>query len=224
MNDTAVLAPAPRGRRPDQRKREAIVAAAGRLFLEQGYGVSVEAIAQAANVSKQTVYKAFATKEGLFAAVAGRLADEIAAPLTQARPDSATPSEVLTEFARHLFTVVQTENAIALHRMLLAGQAQFPDLARTFYRVGPGHTLEQVAQYLGREAARGRLAAPDPRQAAEHFLGMLNGHGYMRRLFGVEAHLPPETLESRIRAAIGAFLRAYGMPAGQANIAEDPGA
>ncbi len=221
MNDTAVLAPVPRGRRPDQRKREAIVAAAGRLFLDQGYGASVDAIAQAANVSKQTVYKAFATKEGLFAAVAGRLADEIAAPLTQPRPDSATPAEVLTEFARHLFTVVQAEDAIALHRMLVAGQAQFPELARTFYRVGPGHTLDQVAQYLGREAARGRIAAPDPRQAAEHFLGMLNGHGYMRRLLGVQAHVPPAALEGVIQAAIGAFLRAYGPPAGPPNTAED---
>lgn len=211
MNDTGPIA-APRGRRPDQRKREAITEAAGRLFLEQGYGVSVDVIAADAGVSKQTVYKAFATKEALFAAVAGKLADEIAAPLAEERTRGATPAEVLSEFARHLFALVQTERSLALHRMLVAEQAQFPDVARTFYRAGPGHTLEQVAQYLSREMGRGRIIAADPLQAAEHFLGMLSGHGYMRRLLGVEGRPDPGVQEKRVRAATAAFLRAYGTP------------
>ncbi len=218
MNDTGLIA-APRGRRPDQKKRAAITEAAGRLFLEQGYDVSMDAIAADAGVSKQTVYKAFATKEALFAAVAGKLAEEIAAPLAEARTRGATPAEVLTEFARHLAALVQTERSLALHRMLLAEQAQFPEVARTFYRAGPGHTLEQLARYLAREMGQGRIMETDPRQAAEHFLGMLSGHGYMRRLFGAEEARPDPLLqERRIRAAIAAFLRAYG---NQANRRED---
>src|SRR5689334_21317304 len=48
-------------------KREQIRAAAGRLFLELGYErASMDAIASAAGVSKQTLYHHYAAKERLF--------------------------------------------------------------------------------------------------------------------------------------------------------------
>jgi TetR/AcrR family transcriptional repressor of mexJK operon len=50
-------------------KRAAILDAAMALFPARGYdGASVEAIAQAAGVSKLTVYSHFADKEALFGA------------------------------------------------------------------------------------------------------------------------------------------------------------
>jgi AcrR family transcriptional regulator len=58
--------------REDQarRTRRAVVAAAHRLFLERGFAATtVPAIADAAGVSVQTVYKAFASKAGLAKAV-----------------------------------------------------------------------------------------------------------------------------------------------------------
>src|SRR6478609_2703972 len=57
------------GRPKDIAKRAAILEAAMALFPARGYeGTSVEAIAQAANVSKLTVYSHFADKEALFGA------------------------------------------------------------------------------------------------------------------------------------------------------------
>ena len=55
------------GRPKDPGKREAILAAARTMFLEQGYnGASMDAIATAAGVSKLTVYSHFGDKESLF--------------------------------------------------------------------------------------------------------------------------------------------------------------
>ena len=52
------------------RKRQAILAAARTLFLRHGYGgTSMDEVAAIAAVSKQTVYKQFADKQRLFAAV-----------------------------------------------------------------------------------------------------------------------------------------------------------
>ena len=56
--------------RQSTRKRKAIVEAATTTFLENGYlGTSMDEIAALAGVSKQTVYKHFADKEGLFSEV-----------------------------------------------------------------------------------------------------------------------------------------------------------
>jgi TetR/AcrR family transcriptional repressor of mexJK operon len=202
--------PAPRrGRKPDQAKREAIIAAARRLFLAQGYGVSVDSIAHEAGVSKQTVYKAFPGKVDLFTEIASRISEGIVAPLDETRAAAAPPAVVLSDFARHLFEVVYTESSIGLHRVLVAERAQFADLAAAFYRVGPGAMRLRLAQYIARETERGRLYAADPEMAAEHFLGMLSGHRYLRRLLGLEEHPTPESLDRRIKAAVEAFLRAY---------------
>ncbi len=57
-----------RGRRPDPSKEQAILDAAQALFLEKGYGASVDEIAERAGVVKQTVYSRFRSKEDLFAA------------------------------------------------------------------------------------------------------------------------------------------------------------
>ena len=52
------------------RKRKAILEAARTLFLRNGYrGTSMDEIAAAAAVSKQTVYKHFADKESLFSEI-----------------------------------------------------------------------------------------------------------------------------------------------------------
>ena len=47
--------------------REAIVAAAERLFLERGFGsVSMDELAEAAGVARRTLYNQFASKEEIF--------------------------------------------------------------------------------------------------------------------------------------------------------------
>ena len=142
-------------------------------------------------------------------AAAISLLRDIADALDHAHADALTPAEVLTELARHIFEVVYAESSVALHRVLIAERTQFPELAETFYRVGPGATRLRLAEYLARETARGRLKAPEPDVAAEHFLGMLVGHSYMRRLLGLETALTEQAKARRIEAAVSKFLRAY---------------
>ncbi|MER5307102.1 TetR/AcrR family transcriptional regulator [Streptomyces sp. NPDC002773] len=67
--------PAPTGPRA-ARKRQAIVRAARALFLREGFGVGMDAIAAEAGVSKVTVYNHFGSKEALFTAVVAGALDE----------------------------------------------------------------------------------------------------------------------------------------------------
>ncbi|MBV9153512.1 MAG: helix-turn-helix transcriptional regulator [Alphaproteobacteria bacterium] len=51
----------------DDGSREAIVDAAQRLFLERGFGaVSMDDLAEAAGVARQTLYNQFGSKEEIF--------------------------------------------------------------------------------------------------------------------------------------------------------------
>src|SRR6478672_1234307 len=68
--------------RRSARKRRAIVDAATTAFLRGGYlGTSMDEIAAAAGVSKQTVYKHFADKKRLFSEIVTSMVDEVSDPV-----------------------------------------------------------------------------------------------------------------------------------------------
>jgi AcrR family transcriptional regulator len=76
--------------------RERLLAAGRELFGSQGYdATSIEAILQAAQVTKGSLYHHFATKEALFDAVLERLIAEVAAAAADAARGSADPLESL---------------------------------------------------------------------------------------------------------------------------------
>src|ERR1700760_4341861 len=58
--------------------REAIVAAAERLFLERGFGaVSMDELAAAAGVARRTLYNQFASKEEIFREMLRRVSSQL---------------------------------------------------------------------------------------------------------------------------------------------------
>lgn len=75
------------------RNRHALLAAARRLFAEQGPDVAFGAIAEAAGVSRTTLYRNFASREDLAATV---LEDNVAWIETRARALDGQPGAALT--------------------------------------------------------------------------------------------------------------------------------
>src|SRR5262245_49340147 len=95
------------GRPKDLGKRAAILDAAKRLFLGQGFaGASMDQIASEAGVSKLTVYSHFGDKETLFAAaVRAHSEQQLPESLFEAA-DAAPLREGLLQIARAFFTMV----------------------------------------------------------------------------------------------------------------------
>src|SRR6201994_2981363 len=91
-----------RRRRRDSRERE-IVTATRRLFEERGLqDARVEDIARAAGLNKALIYRAFSSKDEIFALTATSYLDELRArtEAVEMTPDAAAPlCEVLTVFA-----------------------------------------------------------------------------------------------------------------------------
>lgn len=189
--------------------RERIIEAASQLFRESGYDVPMDAIAQAANVSKQSLYNHFGSKDDLFRSIISLRAQALRAPLLEAdamRP----PREVLLEFARQYHALALSARGTGFIRMMVSASQRFPGIGSDLYAVGPGPTLEALAAWIARQHDRGSLVAPQPRLAAEHFVSMLYGPVLLKGLLGVED--PSGGIDPDARAAfcVEVFMRGMG--------------
>ncbi len=199
------------GRPPDPRKRAAVLEAARQLFLREGYDTSLEAIAAAAGVSRQTIYNLFGSKDELFLAILSDRAEQLTAPLATAS-EAVGPRAVLTELARRFAAAVMTPEAGQYQRALISSAQRFPKLARGFYEAGPAVALRRMAAYLAAEAKRNRLTVPDPELSAELFFGMLKGHCHIRLMLCGEGAPSPAEQERRIAYSVEAFLLSHAPP------------
>lgn len=86
----------PRGRVPRDLRRRHVLAVATVAFIERGYaGVSMDAIAADAGVSKPVVYDLVASKERLFHEVMAEAADELAQRVADAVAEEPDPERKL---------------------------------------------------------------------------------------------------------------------------------
>jgi len=197
------------------RKRRAILDAATTLFLREGYlATSMDQIAAAASVSKQTVYKQFAGKQSLFreivTATTAEALDPVAEQVTSLR-DSRDLAADLRALARALLARVIQPRVMQLRRLVIGEAARFPELGRLFYERGPGRTIDILAATFESLAARGTLRLHDPRLAAEHFNWLVISTPLNRVMLCGDAELPAHAdLDRYADAGARAFLAAYG--------------
>jgi len=197
------------------RKRRAILDAATALFLREGYlATSMDQIAAAASVSKQTVYKQFADKRSLFREiVTGTVADVIdpIAEQVAGLRDSTDLAAGLQGLARALLAQVIQPRVMQLRRLVISEANRFPELGRLFYDGGPGRTIDTLALAFENLAARGTLRLQDPRLAAEHFNWLVMSIPLNRVMLCGDAELPAQAdLDRYADAGARAFLAAYG--------------
>lgn len=190
------------------RVRERILQAASQAFQAQGYEISMEAIATAADVSKQTLYNQFGSKEELFKAIVAARAATLREPLANSAPERA-PRDVLMDLVRQYYLLAITPSAAGFMRMLISGSARFPEIGADFYEVGPAATLKALTEWVAREDRLGRLDAADPKLAAEHFLSLILGHMQLKGLLGLDAQPSEAELERRARFCVDTFMRAF---------------
>ncbi len=195
-------------------KHQAIIDAATEVFLSNGYvGASMDEVAARAAVSKQTVYKHFASKERLFTAIvlgsAGQvehLVRDSAGALVRSRDLAAD----LTTLARRFVGYLMQPDVMRLRRLVIAEADRFPAIGRSFYAEGP----ERVATILGEsfaELARGgRLRIDDGTIAAYHFCWLVLAIPWNRVLLAGGGEAPDDDeLDRVVRAGVAAFLGAY---------------
>ena len=196
------------GRPKDLSKRAAILEAAKRMFIQQGFdGVSMDQIAAEAGVSKLTVYSHFGDKDTLFVAAVETHCDT-SLPSSLFEPSPATPlRDRLMMIARAFFTMVSSPEAIAGHRMLSTPQMATSPLPKLFWEAGPMRVQGDFAALLRRRVAAGELDIQDIPRAASQFFALLKGEPHDCLVFGCAQ--PDEIdVEEHLAATVDLFLRA----------------
>lgn len=193
-------------------KHAAILEAATNVFLRAGYGAAtMDVIAREAGVAKQTVYHHFGSKEALFGAIIRMRSQGL---LDSSALDSGGDVRTtLRRLARNVLDVALSPSSLALHRLIIAESARFPEIGRVVYRESTVPSIKALADFLRSQSARGALTIGDPRIAAEQFFGLILGLLQVRRLLDSEATEPFE-MHAWIDHAIGTFAgRAAPTPA-----------
>jgi AcrR family transcriptional regulator len=98
MADTLDTAPPPRRRRSDARRSIDAIIGAARTVLGERPDASMEDIAAAAGVTRQTVYAHFPSRDALIAALLHATAAEIITAIDATHLDTAPPADALREF------------------------------------------------------------------------------------------------------------------------------
>jgi AcrR family transcriptional regulator len=192
----------------DLAKSEAILDAAVEVLAERGVSAPIEEIARRANVSKQTIYNHYGCKAELVRALTERRVHEMTAPLEA--PDAVEqPEAALAEFARILLGALTRPASAGFIRMAMLGAPDMPELGAAVFEAGPRQSRLRLAQFLELETAAGRLACPDPLEAAEFFAGMVIGSYQTAALLGVDRGLDDAKVDRVATEAAARFMRAY---------------
>lgn len=183
-----------------------ILAAARTQFLEIGFErCSMDGIAHAARVSKQTLYALYPTKVELFATVMREAAQTARESIRNVTVDGRSPEDILFDYVQGFFEGFLTPENRALYRANLVAARHFPDLAAEMHkhRLGGGAPLINYLNAL----ARSRYLRSSQSAELTRQLGNIAVEG-SRYLMGGEH---PSAGDQRLLAerAIALFLDGY---------------
>jgi TetR/AcrR family transcriptional repressor of mexJK operon len=198
------------GRPKSEQKRAAILEAASELFLTRGLAATaMDAVAERARVSKQTVYSHFASKEDLYRTcitqkVAAYGFDESELPV------DAELETALLAIGNQFLDLIFDDEVVAMFRVVIGESAAHHKIAELFFENGPGKTIRKIAGFMGEQMHRGLLREDDPGYVATLFLTMLRGNYQMQLLMSIKPDFDAESRTRHIRKVVDQFLVLYG--------------
>src|SRR6266511_2763357 len=173
-------------------KPDAIRSAALRLFLGSGLRrTSMDAIAAEANVTKQTIYRYYGSKERLFVEVLGGMAAGARTDVLEVTPSAPVTRDqlekiLLTTAQRILYRILDPKY-LDLVRILIAEARDFPELARMFRAAAIEGVADALAELLQSEHTTAVVMVPDIQPALWQFVerpGVVPAHAEAERHSG----------------------------------------
>ncbi|WP_436792069.1 aldo/keto reductase [Yinghuangia sp. YIM S10712] len=187
------------------RLTERLRRAAFDTFLEHGYdATTMEAVAQAAGITKGTLYSRYADKRALFIAVTkwALTRHERSEPVAEPLPDDL--AEALTVMAHAILARSVDPDLVRLSRMSIAVAGRFPEFAASSQAVTWTPRIKVLIDLLRRHQQAGTIAVPDIELAAEQFFAQVGAMPAWLAAYGTQRS--PEDEERHIRHAVRLFL------------------
>ncbi|WP_195907892.1 TetR/AcrR family transcriptional regulator [Microbacterium gorillae] len=187
-------------------KRDAMLSAARDRFLTAGFDrTSMDEVAAAAGVAKQTVYSRFGSKENLFLAVVQAATSTAFAAADVVPGSEESLDDWLSASAARLAEAVVNPDLLRLRRLVIAEAERFPALAEAFWAGGAERTVRALSVRIAAFQESGALRAGDPLVMAEHLNWLVLGRALNEAMFRDVATPNPDL-------AVAAFHRAYATP------------
>jgi TetR/AcrR family transcriptional regulator, mexJK operon transcriptional repressor len=186
----------------EQKLREAAVA----TFLDNGYDrATMEMIAEAAGITKRTLYARYPDKRAVFL-------DVIPWALTRSVEQDSTPDidgddleAALLAIGRGALKRALDPDTVRLHRIAMNESPRFPEFAVSAETFGWSQRHRQVVKLLRRHESAGDIAVGDIELAAQHFLALVEVLPARLADFGVYRSRRQE--ERHLKHAVSLFLR-----------------
>lgn len=190
-------------------RTNAIVAAACRAFLEQGYdGTTMDLVAAEANVTKKTIYNHFPSKEALFEAVAASFCDKISSSVNLDSARNADVASSLKSFCHSLIGTLALPPGMDIYRLAIAQCRRFPEFGQNLISIGVARIEAPLVAFLNSKSAEEKLSFEDARLAARHLLGELTIVTH-RALLGQEIPLQSSSLDRYVSDVVVRFCKTY---------------
>jgi transcriptional repressor AefR-like protein len=122
----------------------------------------------------------------------------------------------LAHIARRYMEVVMAPDAVGFYRLIISEGVRFPELTRTFYRIGPDRTIAHLAGMMSLWRERGLIRLDDPQLAAVQFFDSVSGDLHRRAMAGIIPKNPRAAIQRSIDHAVQVFwngIRTDGRPA-----------
>ncbi len=192
---------------PGYDPRAHIVEAAKKAFLASGFsGTTMDEIAHAARISKNTLYAHFRDKADLFEAV---IVEDMRRfqNLPDLTKDRRAPEKVLFEAARWIYDNHVSPTAIAMDRVLIGAAVNFSDLIKHHHAFRFQASVSWIRTYIQSLADNGVLKIADPSRAAVRF-ALMASEGSQ----AVMGHAPASRKEREYyaRLTLALFMRGLG--------------
>ena len=196
-----------RGRPKSEEKAEAIQMAAIGLFMADGMDrTSMDAIAAAAGVSKQTVYSHFKSKDELFrSCVACKVGTYGLDPSSMPADDGL--DRFLTHIGNAYLTLLSDPGVIRMFRLMASEADKHPETVKSFHESGPVTTMRNItrrlAQYM--PGADEELVA----SASSEFMTLVRGEYFLELLLGTRSEISAEEMNAHVAHCIGQIHTLY---------------
>ncbi|MBV8626504.1 MAG: TetR/AcrR family transcriptional regulator [Paraburkholderia sp.] len=187
-----------------RRKRSAILDGAKTVFLRGGFGLAtMDDVASAAGVGKQTVYRHFKSKEALFVGLVISMCAEVAALASTQGEQSDVPPEVeLRELGWILAKGLIAPDSLRLFRAIVAEAERLPELGRMFYENGA-----KLVRAIAANILRKRFDESTAAMRAATFVQLVLGDAYLELTLGCTVPDVETRFRLQIDEAVAAALR-----------------
>lgn len=171
-----------------QQRRDKILQAARKVFLEKGFArAPVDDIARAARVSTGTVYIYFETKDRLFEAITDLALAPFEGLFDEIDQMDGGPEPILTRFAENYFRFLAEPEVRAVYRTVVMEAPGRPEMGGRMHEIAHRMIGAVLRRKLEQFQSTGQLEVGDIAVAARLFQGMiehsaltiplLRGHG-----------------------------------------------